>query len=102
MVQADKCGQLHEGKRIAKTVQWTGNIFQPVELLYALHCMKCFNKGEISLTELFSGVCEMFGFKVKNFSRIFTEIKKRVGDRTIFLDSLKRGLMKYMELSDLK
>jgi hypothetical protein len=84
-----------------KKLKWTGTVFQLVELVYALHCTKCFNKGEISLTGLFSSVCEMFDFEVTNFSRIFTEIKKRIGDRTIFIDKLKKVLMEYMEPFDM-
>jgi hypothetical protein len=47
-------------------------------------------------------VCETFSVKGTNFSQDFAEIRKRAGDRTIFLDCLKKELMKYMEQLDTK
>jgi hypothetical protein len=100
MLQPEKCEQGTAKHKTAKPLKWMGTVFKLVELGYALHCSKCF--GEISLTDLFAAICEMFDVEVKNFSRIFTEIKKRAGDRTIFLDKLKKKLMEYMESSDMK
>jgi hypothetical protein len=102
MLEIEKCGQCGVTRKVAKPIKWTGGIFQLVELLYALHRMECFNDGKISLKNLFSTVCIMFDFDVENFSRIFVEIKKRSGDRTIFLDELKKALMGYMDLSEKK
>jgi hypothetical protein len=70
--QPEKSGQ----HRVIKALKWTGTIFEMVESVYALYCTKSFNNGEISLTDLFAAIGEMFNFKVTNFFRIFTEIKK--------------------------
>jgi hypothetical protein len=98
ILQPKKCEQ----HRMIKALKWTGTIFELVELLYALYCTKRFNNGEISLTDLFAAIGEMFDFKVTNFFRIFIEIKKRTGDRIIFLYKLEKELIKYMNASDMK
>jgi primosomal protein N'' len=53
--------------------------------------------------KLFRTMGELFDFEVEEFSRTFTDIKNRVkGDRTTFLDKLKRGLLRRMEEAERK
>ena len=84
-----------------KALQWTGEPIELVELLYALHEAGCF--GKISLKNLFTVVVELIGFEVKNHYTLFGSIKIRTkGERTAFLDKLKRGLTLKMEKADEK
>jgi hypothetical protein len=74
-----------------------------VELLYALHEAGVINVGKASLKTLFRTMGEVFDFEVKEYSRSFTDIKNRIkGDRTTFLDTLKRKLLHRMEDADRK
>jgi len=84
-----------------KTLQWTGEPIELVELLNALHKAGCF--GKISLKNLFASVFKLIGFEVKNHYALFASIKIRTkGERTTFLDKLKRLLIAKMEKSDEK
>jgi hypothetical protein len=74
-----------------------------VELNYALHAFGYANGGEISITELFKEMGEVFDIEIKDFSRTFIDIKNRVkGDRTRFLDELKRVLLRKIDEADEK
>jgi hypothetical protein len=76
----------------SKKAKWTGTIIQLVELVYALHEAGCFSN--ISLKELFAVLCGVFQCEVKNYYRLFWDIKNRTsGDRTEFLDWMKKRLM---------
>jgi hypothetical protein len=77
-----------------KKLRWTGAIVDLVELIYALYEAKCFNDGKIFLKDLFYIVGDVFGCEIKNYYHQFGDIKNRVrGDRTKFLDVLKKVLM---------
>jgi len=45
-------------------------------------------------------LCEVFDFNVKNFYHVYSTIRKRADDRTIFLDKLKEKFMDKMEEAD--
>jgi hypothetical protein len=84
-------------------LQWTGSIVELVELLYALYEAKCINGGKITLKEIFDTFCGLFDVDIRNFSRFFIGIKNRMkGDRTAFLDKLKKVLIAKLEESDRK
>jgi hypothetical protein len=84
-------------------LKWTGSQMELVELIYALYAAECFNSGDVHLKELFAVIGEAFGMNVEKFSLYFMSIKNRVkGDRTHFLDMLKRALILKMEDADRK
>ncbi|MDR0864696.1 MAG: RteC domain-containing protein [Candidatus Symbiothrix sp.] len=101
-IQVDKYGQsVVPEPRPKKKLEWTGNIVDLVELGYALFEVESFNKGKITLKDLFHSLGEAFNLEVQVFSRFFTSIKNRTkGERTIFLDKLKKGLIQKMEDAD--
>ena len=83
------------------TLQWSGKPIELVELLYALYETGCFSK--LFLKTLFTIAGDVFGCEVRNHSNLFGTIKIRVkGDRTIFLDKLKKNLTAKMERADEK
>jgi hypothetical protein len=85
------------------TLKWTGNRVEAVELIYALHEAGCLNGGKATLKEIFDTFCTLFDMDIRNFSRCFTGIKDRMkGDRTAFMDKLKRALAAKPEESDRK
>jgi hypothetical protein len=76
-----------------KKLKWTGSIVNLVELVYALHANKC--HGDISLKDLFATYSAFFDVEIKNFSRTFIDIKRRLeGHETIFIDELKNALLR--------
>lgn len=84
-------------------LKWTGGVVEWVELIYAIHASGAVNGGKATLKRLFSVMGDVFEFEVDEFSRAFMDIKNRVkGDRTSFLDRLKRGLLHRMEQADRK
>jgi hypothetical protein len=94
MMQLEKCGSCTVNilkEKSIKEVKWQGKIIDLVELIYALHEAKCFDKT--SLKDLFAVVGETFGCEIKNYYRLFWDIKNRMkSERTIFLNELKKGL----------
>jgi acid phosphatase family membrane protein YuiD len=45
-------------------------------------------------------LCSIFDFEVQNFYHVYTTIRQRAGDRTIYLNRLKEKLMEKMEEAD--
>jgi hypothetical protein len=88
-----------KAEQAVKKLKWTGSIIEFVELVYALHAAG--KLGEVSLKNAFAVLSEMFDMEVKNYYRLFWDIKNRVkGDRTVFLDSLKKVMAALMEKLD--
>ena len=83
-----------------KKPKWTGTQVELVELVYSLHEAKAIDNGHSSLKELFFQLGEFFDFHVTDYYRFFGDIANRVGDRTLFLDRLKKRLMWRLERSD--
>lgn len=82
-------------------IYWTGSKVDFVEMCYGIYGTKCVSNGKISLKKLFSAMCRVFNFEVKDYSRIFMDIKNRAAaDRIKFPDLMKRSLMQQIEESD--
>jgi hypothetical protein len=72
-----------------------------VEMVYALHTAK--KLGELPLKNAFAVLNETFNVDIKNYYRLFWDIKNRVkGDRTVFLDLLKKTMVDWMKKLDEK
>jgi hypothetical protein len=63
--QLPKCSKL----------QWTGNVIEWVELIYALYAARKINDGNTFLKELFGQMGEIFDIDVKEFAVYFMNIK---------------------------
>jgi hypothetical protein len=100
--QLDLTGYRMPGKKAESSckLQWSGKTAEFVELVYALHEAGSFNKGKVSLKETFETLGRVFNFEVARFSLYFMDIKRRKGERTGFLDKLKRILTERMEKAD--
>ncbi|MDR0412212.1 MAG: RteC domain-containing protein [Dysgonamonadaceae bacterium] len=84
-------------------LQWTGNIIEWVELIYALYTAKKINDGKTFLKELFQQMGEIFDIDVKEFANYFMNIKNRKdGNRTKFMDLLRDAVLERMEEADRK
>ena len=85
-----------------RPLQWTGSKVALVELIYALHTEGVFNNGTAPLHEICSTVQELLNLEIKQFHRIYLEIRARKSERTKFLCSLRNNLLHRMEQADEK
>jgi hypothetical protein len=79
---------------------WTGSKVEFVEFGYGLKGTKCINHGKISLKKLFHGLGKTFNFEVKDYARIFMDIKRRgKDDCTFLLDLMRTSVLQQIEES---
>ena len=79
-------------KDFRSVLTWSSSKVSLIELIYSLHLMKCFNAGNIELTEVIRTFEKMLGTDLSNFHKILGEIKLRKINRTKFLQSLHENL----------
>jgi hypothetical protein len=97
------CPLNRENKTVSSIqCQWTGTQFEFVELVYAIHDAGSINSGNINLKEMFSIMGEFFNFRVTDYYRFFTNITNRTGERTLYLDKLKKAFMHHLSKSDMR
>ena len=91
---------LWKSSPIAK-VRWTADKIDLVELLYALHEVKCIDNGDMTLKEMEMWMYRLFGTESKDCYRFYVSIRNRKRDsRTAFLDHLKDKLLEKMQRDD--
>ncbi|MFN3773471.1 RteC domain-containing protein [Cloacibacterium normanense] len=73
-------------------VQWTAPKVNLIELIYALHQTKCFNGGNIELSEIIRHTEKNLQINLTGFHKILGEIKARKKERTKFLQLLNDNL----------
>lgn len=73
-------------------VNWSGSSIELVELIYAMIETKSFNSGNIKIKELLKIFCQTFNCNIKDCYRIYTDIGRRKGSKTIYLNRLKSAL----------
>ena len=76
-----------------KSLQWTGNTLDLVELIYGLSEMGCIDNGETPLKVLAPALYEFFGLDTKECYRYYSAIKLRKNpSRTYFIDKMQKKL----------
>ena len=76
-----------------KSLQWTGNTLDLVELIYGLSEMGCIDNGETPLKVLAPALYEFFGLDTKECYRCYSAIKLRKNpSRTYFIDKMQKKL----------
>ena len=76
-----------------KSLQWTGNTLDLVELIYGLSEMGCIDNGETPLKVLAPALYEFFGLNTKECYRYYSAIKLRNNpSRTYFIDKMQKKL----------
>tara|TARA_R110002049_G_scaffold214533_3_gene386004 strand:+ start:18973 stop:19821 length:849 start_codon:yes stop_codon:yes gene_type:complete len=84
----------------SKTLNWTANKIDLIELIYALYLNNSINGGKTEIKEI-ALICEkIFKIDLGNYYHSFIELKARKKNQTKFLDQLKESLLKRMEESD--
>ena len=80
-----------------KPLEWSASKASLIELLYALHQMKCINGGNITMAEIIKNAELIFGIDLDNHKKILHEIKNRKILRAKFLHHLKENIEKHFE-----
>lgn len=81
-------------------LNWTASKTALIELIYALHYRGVFDNGNSDI-RLIAGYFEnVFNIDLGNFYHTYLELKTRKLNRTKFLDSLKKELLKKMDEQD--
>lgn len=76
------------------SINWTDSKMALIELVYALHSHRCFNHGNISITDIASTFQTQFNINLGDYHRKYLEIKHRKINPTKFMDQLKEALNK--------
>lgn len=76
----------------SSSISWTGPKVNLIELIYALHYSKCFNGGNIELSEVIRHTEKSLNIKLSGFHKTLGEIKARKKERTKFLQLLNDNL----------
>lgn len=93
-LKAETLSAPHESKG---KLEWTTSKVSLTELIFALHQSRCFNNGNIDLSEMVRILEQTFAVDLGNYHKTFTEIKARKTSPTKFLDLLTANLTQYME-----
>lgn len=80
------------GNRDKSNILWTSSKVNLIELIYALYHMKCFNGGNIELSEVIRHVEKTLQISLNGFHKTIGEIKIRKKERTRFLQLLLDNL----------
>lgn len=84
-----------------KKLKWSASKAALVELLYALDTVGVFNEGKSSLNETAAALQSFFNIELGQFNRTYLEIRNRKAiEKTHFLDTLKKNLIKRIESAD--
>jgi hypothetical protein len=76
------------------TLNWTESKASLIELIYALHSAKVFNKGTSDIKLVASTFENLFSISLGNYYRVIQEIRIRKSGQTNFIDQLKEKLQK--------
>lgn len=79
---------------------WTGSKVSLTEIMYAFHTKGVFNNGAAELKEIASYFEEIFHIDLGQYRRTFLEIRDRKSDKTKFINTLEKELLKRMEETD--
>ncbi len=83
-----------------KPLKWTASKTGLTELIYALHCNRVINNGNVEIKEIVATLQKVIQFELGDFYKIYSEIKSRKISRTKFLDDLSAGLITQMNNSE--
>ncbi|MFD2562929.1 RteC domain-containing protein [Aquimarina rubra] len=81
-------------------LKWTASKTGLTELIYALHCNRVINNGNVEIKEIVASLQKVIQFDLGDFYKIYSEIKSRKISRTKFLDDLSAGLITQMNNSE--
>lgn len=87
-------------KQKISTLQWTASKVALVELVYALHASGVFNNGQCKLKTTMETMEQVFQTDLRNYHRVFLEIRARKIERTKFIQNMQTKLVGKMEVGE--
>ncbi|KAF5036434.1 RteC protein [anaerobic digester metagenome] len=82
------------------SLQWTGTKRALVELIYAIGSHGDFNRGKAGIKEIATYFEAAFNVDLGDYYHIYMEMKERKVNRTRYLDTLQKALLKRMSEQD--
>ncbi|WP_458864064.1 RteC domain-containing protein [Myroides injenensis] len=98
----DRLNNIDLGKRSDNSLIWTTSKTALTELIYALYCHRVFNNGNTDIKLIARTFEDAFNIELGDFYHTFMELKARKINRTKFLDSLSKVLIKKIDEEDEK
>ncbi|MFC4213360.1 RteC domain-containing protein [Pedobacter lithocola] len=87
--------------RKGRSLRWTGDSTNLIELLYGLAETKQFNDGDIDISDMVDVFEQVFNVNLSNYFRRFTTIKRRKSvSKTRFLDEMVQAVNKRIDDAD--
>lgn len=77
---------------------WTHDKSALVELIYAIYATKAINHGKITLKKLAHIFGKLMGISLQDYARVYSELKKRKGNPTKYLDALRINYLSHTYL----
>ncbi|SEM91631.1 RteC protein [Chryseobacterium taichungense] len=79
---------------------WSASKVGLIELIYALYQMRCFNGGNVELSEVVRFVEKSLGTDLGNFHKTIFEIRNRKQGPTKFLNIVSENLLQYFQSTE--
>lgn len=79
---------------------WSASKVGLIELVYALYQMRCFNGGNVELSEVVRFVEKSLGTDLGNFHKTIFEIRNRKQGPTKFLNVVSENLLQYFQSTE--
>lgn len=77
---------------------WTDTKTSLTELIYGLYTQGVFNNGKATLNDISKHFQLSFNIKLVNIYKIFQEMRERKINPLPFFDTIKKSLLKYIQL----
>ncbi|GGI23325.1 RteC domain-containing protein [Pedobacter mendelii] len=89
------------GSPIRKTLKWSGETVNLIELAHGVHLNKQINNGDIGIVEFFENLGEFFGVNLGVPKKGFDDLKKRKRlSKTNFIDHMRDAILQRMDDED--
>ncbi|RZM23537.1 MAG: hypothetical protein EOO88_25820 [Pedobacter sp.] len=93
-------GEVVRSKK-GKSLKWTGDATNLIEILYGVFETKQFNQGEVDISDLVDVFSEVFEVNLSNYFQRFATIKRRkLVSKTRFLDQMRDAVAKRIDDAD--
>ncbi|WP_312422578.1 RteC domain-containing protein [Epilithonimonas sp.] len=98
-IQIDGLSESEDHKSLSPLV-WSASKVGLIELVYALYQMRCFNGGNVELSEVVRFVEKSLGTDLGNFHKTIFEIRNRKQGPTKFLNVVSENLLQYFQSTE--
>lgn len=82
---------------VPEELKWTGTKNALIELIYALYVSGVISNGKIGIRKVSHVFQSIFKIPLGDIHHAFHRMKDRAGDRTLFIEKLKKSLEQYMD-----